>query len=115
MGPSVLEPGIPNREGLHVYAHCLPATPGGVALLAINNSRTQSTSITLPVEADRFTLSANELEGSTIQFNGQDLVLGSNDDLPTLSGKHIPGGPVEFAPASITFLAIGGVDNESCW
>ena len=63
MGPTVLDPGIPIREGLHVYAHCLRGTPGGVALLAINNSRTQPTSITLPSSADFYTLSAQQLDG----------------------------------------------------
>ena len=39
MGTTVLESGIPIQDGLHVYAHCLRGTPGGVALLAINNNR----------------------------------------------------------------------------
>ncbi len=43
MGSTVLESGVPIQEGLHVYAHCLRGAPGGVALLAINNSRTHPT------------------------------------------------------------------------
>jgi hypothetical protein len=42
MGTTVLHAGVPLREGLHVYAHCLRGSPGGVALLAINNSRRQA-------------------------------------------------------------------------
>ena len=38
MGSTVLDSGVPIQEGLHIYAHCLRGTPGGVALLAINNS-----------------------------------------------------------------------------
>jgi heparanase len=114
MGSTVLDAGVPIREGLHVYAHCLRGTPGAVALLAINNSRTQTTSITLPIEADRYTLSAEQLESPTIQLNGQDLKLRGNDDLPDLSGERIPAGAVELAPASITFLVMAGAGNGNC-
>ncbi len=114
MGTSVLDPGIPIREGLHVYAHCLRGTPGGVALLVINNSRTQPTSITLPVGAERYTLAAPQLDARKVQLNGQDLRLGANDDLPVLQGRRIPSGPVELAPESITFLAMADAGNGSC-
>ena len=111
MGSTVLDAGVPIREGLHVYTHCLRGTPGGVALLAINNSQTQTTAITLPIEAERYTLSAEQLESPTIQLNGQDLKLGGNDELPGLPGKRIPSGPLELAPASITFLTMTGAGN----
>jgi hypothetical protein len=81
MDPTVLEPGVPIREGLHVYAHCLRGTPGGVALLAINNSRTRPTSISLPAGADRYTLTAEQIESPSVRLNGQELRLGSNDQL----------------------------------
>lgn len=114
MGPTVLETGVPIREGLHLYAHFLRGTPGGVALLAINNSRTQATTITLPSEADRYTLSAQQLEARNVQLNGQELRLGSNDELPTFQGRRIPSGNVELTPASITFLTIADAANGSC-
>ena len=71
MGTVVLDAGA-SREGLHLYAQCLRGHPGGVALLAINNSRTQTTAITLPIEAERYTLSAKQLDSPTIQLNGKD-------------------------------------------
>jgi heparanase len=114
MGTTVLDTGIPIREGLHLYAHCLRGTPGGVALLAINNSRTQPTSIGLPVGADRYTLTAAQPESPSVRLNGQDLRLGSNDQLPDLQGSRIPPGPVELAPASITFLAVVDAGNGNC-
>jgi len=64
--------------------------------------------------AERYTLTAEKLEAARVQLNGQDLELGSDDELPTLQGQHIASGQVEFAPASITFLAIAGAANESC-
>jgi hypothetical protein len=114
MGSTVLDSGVPIQEGLHIYAHCLRGSPGGVALLAINNSRTQPTSISLPAGADRYTLSAAQLESPSVRLNGQELRLGSNDQLPDLQGNRIPSGPVELAPASITYLAMAEAGNANC-
>jgi heparanase len=114
MGPTVLDPGIPIREGLHVYAHCLQGTPGGVALLAINNSRTQATSIDLPIPAGGYMLAARNLEEARVQLNGQELKLQGQDALPDLQGRSIPAGAVELPPASIIFLAIKEAGNTSC-
>jgi hypothetical protein len=111
MGTMVIESGVPLREGLHLYAHSLRGHPGGVSLLAINNSRTRSTAIILPTLADRYTLTARNLEDRQVQLNGQDLKLGPNDELPNLSGKRILAGRVELPPASITFLAIPDAAN----
>ena len=113
MGTTVLESGVPIREGLHLYAHSLRGHPGGVVLLAINNSRTQSTAIILPTPADRYTLTAKNLEDGQVQLNGQELKLGPNDELPNLSGKRILAGRVELPPASITFLAISNAGEAN--
>jgi hypothetical protein len=113
MGTTVFESGVPIREGLHLYAHSLRGHPRGVALLAINNSRTQSTTIDLPVESERFTLTTRKLQDRHVQLNGQELKLGPNDELPSLSGKRISAGRMEFPPASITFLAIREARNEN--
>ena len=65
MGETVLDAGVPVREGLHLYAHCLRGKAGGVALLAINNSPTRPSSLALPAEADRYTLAAETLNAAT--------------------------------------------------
>jgi hypothetical protein len=113
MGLNVLDPG-PSPPGLYLYAHCLLAHPGGVTLLAINTSRTENRSIQLSMEAERYTLTAEKLEATRVRLNGQTLELNANDELPTIQGQHIAPGQVEFAPASITFLAIEGAANGSC-
>lgn len=110
----MLDSGVPIREGLHLYAHCLRGTPGGVAVLAINNSRTQPTSITMPADAERYALTAPLLKSASVQLNGEELRLGRNDELPALQGRRISSGPVELAPESITFLAVPGAGNASC-
>lgn len=112
MGTTVLDSGVPIQEGLHVYAHSLRGHAGGVALLVINNSRTKTTALNLPLPAERYTLTAPKLEGKEVKLNGYELKLQSNDELPKLEGARIPAGLVEFAPASITFLAVADAKNN---
>jgi heparanase len=113
MGPTVLDAGAP-RLGLHLYAHCLRGHPGGVTLLAINNSRTESTSVALTRAAERYTLTASKLEETRVELNGRELRLGAGDAVPVPVGLRVPAGRVELAPASITFLAIANAGNPAC-
>jgi heparanase 1 len=105
MGTTVLDPG-PSHEGFHIYAHHLRDHPGGVAILVINNSRTKKESVELATAAERYTLTARKLGETEIQLDDRTLSLGPKDELPNLDGEHIAAGRVEFAPATITFLAI---------
>jgi heparanase 1 len=114
MGRTVLDSGAPTRAGFHLYAHCLRGTPGGVGLLAINNSRTQPTAIEFATGAERYTLQAQPLEATQVQLNGQQLELRPGDELPDLRAEPIPAGAIELAPASITFLAVTGAENPNC-
>ncbi|HEU4698425.1 MAG TPA: hypothetical protein VFS40_04555 [Gemmatimonadales bacterium] len=113
MGPTVLDAGTP-RPGLHLYAHCLPGRPGGATLLAINNSRTDTTSVTVAQAAERYTLSAPAPESPRVALNGRELRLGVGDALPELRGARVPPGRVALAPASITFLTVRGAGNAAC-
>ena len=113
MGTVVLDAGAP-REGLHLYAQCLRGHPGGVALLAINNSRTDRSEITLPTASVRYTLSAPTLQSASVMLNGQPLRLDPNDDLPEINGRATAAGPIQFDPATVTFLAIPEAANTAC-
>jgi hypothetical protein len=113
MGTTVLDAG-PSRSGLHLYAHCLRGHRGGVAILAINNSRNQSESIELPVEAERYTLWARKLQQPRVDFNGSELRLQADGELPDLHGVPMMRGTVVFVPASITFLAVAKAANAAC-
>ncbi len=113
MGTTVLDAGA-SRPGLHLYAQCLRDHPGGVAILAINNDRRQSSTFDLPTPADRYTLSAPKLEDRHVLLNGHELELQAGDELPGLQGERIPSGQVEFGPASITFLAVADAGNSNC-
>ncbi|MGH9695196.1 MAG: hypothetical protein ACRD5Z_13690, partial [Bryobacteraceae bacterium] len=114
MGTTVLDAGNSPAPTLHLYAHCLRGQPGGVAVLAINTDREASQSLEIPTEADRYTLTAQNLSDTSVQLNGTELKLGARDALPQLNGVATPSGHVTFAPASITFLAIPEANNESC-
>jgi heparanase len=74
MGTTVLDAG-PIQPGFHVYAQCLSGQPGGIVVLAINNSRTQSQSLDITHAADRYTLSASTLDATSIRLNGRELKL----------------------------------------
>ena len=113
MGTTVLDAG-PSHEGLHLYAHCLRGHRGGVALLAINNTRNQPQQLELPIGAERYTLSARRLRESRVDLNGNQLALKANDELPDIRGVPTLPGPVVFVPASITFLAIASAANAAC-
>ena len=114
MGTTVLDPGPSPAPNVYFYAHCLRNQPGGVTLLVINADQQRAQVITLPSDAERYTLTANQLQDTSVQLNGSTLQLNSNGDLPQVSGEPTRAGRVSFAPASITFLAIPNANNNSC-
>lgn len=114
MGTTVLDAG-PSRPGLHVYAQCLPGQPGGVTVLAINNSRTQPAAIDLPLPARRYTLDAPALEDGHVRLDGATLALGADDALPALAGRPTAAGRAALAPATISFFAMKNAANPTCY
>jgi hypothetical protein len=116
MGTTVLESGIPITEGQHVYAHCMRDTPGGVALLVINNNKAAERTLSIPMASERYTLSttSSDLQTRNVRLNGTELKLGDNDELPRLTEVQTPAGAVTFAPATITFLALAEAGNSAC-
>ncbi|MEK9278379.1 MULTISPECIES: hypothetical protein [unclassified Bradyrhizobium] len=114
MGTTVLDAGAAAAPGLHVYAHCHPASRGAVTLLAINISRDTSHSLVLPLPSERYTLRAARLRGATAQLNGGTLALAAGDRLPDIAGLPTAPGAVRLAPATITFLVVPGAANPAC-
>lgn len=114
MGTTVLDSGVPIAEGHHIYAQCLRGVPGGVAILAINNSRTEPTELDLPLASRRYTLSAAKLEDTRVQLNGHVLALGAGNALPSLEGGPTKAGRVSLAPATISFFALARANNPAC-
>ena len=114
MGTTVLDSGVPIGEGLHVYAHCLRGTPGGVALLVINTDKATPRTLSIALTGERYTMSSNDLQSKSVQLNGAELKLGAGDNLPVLVGIPIQAGNFEFAPGTITFIALPQAGNEAC-
>jgi heparanase 1 len=115
MGTTVLDPGLSTASNLHLYSHCLSGKTGGVALLAINTDPSASQSLDLGIAAERYTLSAPSLDGTSMQLNGSELKLGEDDAMPNLTGIPTGSGRLTLAPATTTFLAISGANNPSCY
>jgi len=114
MGAVVLDTGQAPAANLHLYAHCLRAVPGGVALLAVNLDRTTPRSLHVSATSQRYTLSARSLTEKRVQLNGSDLASGAHGELPPLAGTTVKPGPVNVAPTTITFFAIPEAHNEAC-
>ncbi|KQN90827.1 hypothetical protein ASE90_16710 [Sphingomonas sp. Leaf67] len=113
MGETVLDAGE-QRGRLHLYAHCLRGSSGGVAVVAINLNDHAAATVVLTAPAQRYTLTADELQASTVKLNGKPLRLGSNDAMPTLRPEAQARGSVRLPAASISFLAMPGASNLSC-
>jgi len=114
MGATVLDPHTSPIPNVHVYAHCLQNHPGGVTLLVINADRQQVHEITLPSDAERYTLTAKQLQDTSIELNGKTLQLNRDGDVPQFLGQSTRAGHISFAPTSITFLAITNAENRNC-
>jgi heparanase len=114
MGTKVLNPGVESSEKLHIYAHCLQNSKGGVALLAINTDQSASHRLDLATKSSSYTLTAKTLDATAVDLNGSELKLNSNDLLPKLNGKPTHKGEVAIAPASISFFAVPSANNASC-
>ena len=114
MGAAVLEAGVPIQLGLHVYAHSLRGVPGGVALLVINTDQAAARTLTIPTNAQRYTLSASPVQNDRVQLNGNELVLGNDDVLPNLHGIPTAAGDITLGAATITFLTLPDAGNAAC-
>jgi heparanase len=114
MGTTVLDPGPSPSPNLHLYAHCMHGQGGGVAVLAINADKSAEQMLQIPAAAERYTLTAGDLDSPSVNLNGIRLELGPGDSLPVLRGAAISSGTVSLAPASITFLAFPRIANGNC-
>lgn len=114
MGATVLDPHTSPIPNVYVYAHCLRNHPGGVTLLVINADRQQVHEITLQSDAERYTLTAKQLQDTLVQLNGKTLQLNKDGDMPQFLGQATRAGHISFTPTSITFLEIASADNGNC-
>ncbi|PDT78977.1 hypothetical protein [Bradyrhizobium sp. C9] len=114
MGTTVLDAGVPEQPGLHIYAHCARDVPDGMTLLVINNDRRMRRRLMLPAVSQRYTLASARPVDGNVQLNGSTLALGPSDQMPALNGVRLPAGAIIFAPATITFLTVANPGNPNC-
>ena len=114
MGSTVLDSGVTDRTGLHIYAHCQRGTPDGVSLLIINTDRSATHALTFAAASLRYTLDATSLQASEVRLNGNPLALDPADQLPPMAGVAAAAGIVTFEPGTISFLAIPAAGNRAC-
>jgi heparanase len=114
MGTTVLDPQVSAAPNIYSYAQCFKDHQGGVTLLVINADRQRSLNLNIPTASERYTLTAKQLEDTTVELNGKPLRLTSSGDLPQLKGEPINAGRVTFAPTSITYLTIEKAGNGNC-
>jgi len=108
MGTAVYDSGEPIREGAHVFVHSRKDGKDGVVYLIINNSLTETTTVSLPAEAQRYTLAGEDgnIRARTMTLNGTPLALGEGNALPALEPVKQAAGTVELAPGTCTFLVL---------
>ena len=114
MGTTVLDAGAAPAKDVALYAHCLKGAPGGVALLALNFSRTESRTIAVPEASQRYTLTAADLMGRSVQLNGKELAVAGDGSVPKLAGVAAGKGDVMLPPVSISVFAVAGAGNPAC-
>ena len=112
VGTQVLDAGA-IRPGLHVYAHCLRGTPGGVTLMALNLEGSPA-SIAASGPADVYALTGPELLGKTVLLNGKALALGADDTLPAIVPAKMDGRRITLAGHSVNFIALPQARNARC-
>ncbi|ODM75545.1 hypothetical protein A6X20_33040 [Bradyrhizobium elkanii] len=114
MGTIVLDAGVAEQSGFHVYAHCARDLPDGVAMLVINNDRRKQRKLMLPATSWRYTLTSARPADGNVQLNGATLLLGASDSIPALDGDAAAAGTIVFAPRTITFLTVADAGNANC-
>lgn len=112
MGTRVLDAG-PQRQGLHLYAHCLRGVPGGVAVLALN-LEDKPKQLRVHGRAEAYVLTAPEPLSRTVLLNGQALALSADDRLPAMRPVRKPEGNLALPALANTFIALPKAGHPGC-
>lgn len=104
MGTKVYDVVLP-IDGVDVFAHNLKGSKDGLAVLIVNPKDTEC-SINIPVKAEQYLLTTDELQTKTVKLNGTVLKLNPDDTMPEIKGKKIKAGEVLLPAHSIMFLSV---------
>ena len=114
MGATVLNSGATFDPALRIYAQCAKAAKDGVTLLVLNTAKREKRSIVLQAAAERYTLTSDALDSTSVSLNGTALEVAPDGSLPQISGQPVNAGTVSLDAQSITFLTISAARNKSC-
>lgn len=112
VGTQVLDAGA-IKPGLHVYAHCLRGTPGGITVIAIN-LKSSPANIRASRPAEVYALTSRELTSKTVLLNGKALAVDAEDALPAITPVKQDGRRVVLAGHSVNFIALPEARNPNC-
>jgi heparanase len=107
MGTVVFDAGV-LTAGVDVFAHSLKNYSKGIAVLIVNPKDSEF-SVEIPANAEKFLLTADELQTKTVKLNGEVLKLNSDETLPPVKGEKIKAGEVHLPPHSILFLSFKSI------
>jgi len=89
-----------------IYCHSKKDGKDGYVYLAINNSWTETTTVSFGGNADAYVLSGKSgMRSRTMCLNGRELVLGENDELPELADNCVSE-KLELAPGECAFIVV---------
>lgn len=104
MGTVVYDTGEEKREGVHCYAHSRRDKKAGYVYMIMNNSGRESTTVTIPKEAERYTVSAETLRATDVRINGRLMQVEGECQIPAITPVMERQGTIELQPHTITFL-----------
>lgn len=114
MGTRSLDPGLPQTSEMRTYAQCMKDSAGGVSVLLLNLSKTNTQTIQVPAGGSRYTLTSPDLLSKTALLNKQELKVGQDGTVPHLHGMKFRKGKVTLPPLSINVLTLPDAHNPSC-
>lgn len=106
MGTTVYDCSRPEWKGVHIYCHSRKDQKPGVVYLIINNSLTDVITVTIPLGAERYTLSAETMRSPVMKLNGKNLSVSGVSEISELKPEKQKAGVIELSPGSCTFLVI---------
>jgi hypothetical protein len=106
----------PADPPLRTYAHCTPARPGAVTLVALNLAKT-ARSIDVPQftgAREIYRLDATSLVDPVLRLNGAALHAGADGAPPEMTPVVQDGGTIDIAPLSYLFIVFPAANAAAC-
>ena len=104
MGTKVYDAGF-SADGIEVFVHNLKNSKNGFVVLLVNPKASESF-IEIPAFAEKYLITADELQAKTVKLNGKKLELKSDESLPEIIGEEIKTGRILIPQYSILFLVV---------